>query len=78
MQHALSADSASSTWDRRYLDYAIAVHRSALENAARALAATQQAEIKDYIGTLVPILQKHLDKATALSKLLESRARPTR
>jgi hypothetical protein len=78
MRDALTSDSASAIWDRLFIDYAIAMHHSALENAARALAATKQAETREYIGTIVPILQKHLDKATTLGKLLQSRARPTK
>jgi predicted outer membrane protein len=68
----------SSAWDRAYIDYSMAVHNSALENAARALAATRRQEVKDYIGTIVPILQKHLDKAQTLAKLLASRVQPAR
>jgi putative membrane protein len=58
-------------WDRAYLDYAIAVHRSAMENTARALAATKQPEVKSFIEKSVPIIQKHLDKAQSLQKNLK-------
>lgn len=75
MQQALASDT-SVVWDARYLDYAIALHRSALENAARALAATQRPEIRTYIGTIIPIVQKHLDKAQVLEKQIASRPVP--
>ena len=75
LQRALASDT-SVVWDARYLDYAVAMHRSALENAARALAATQRPEIRAYIGTIVPIVQKHLDKAQVLEKQIASRPVP--
>src|SRR4051812_9603396 len=54
LQQLLQAATVDSTsgdaWDRMYIDYAIAAHKAGLENAARALAATQQAEVRDYIG----------------------------
>lgn len=75
MQQTLASDTTAA-WDQRYLDYAIALHRSALENAARALAATQHAEVRTYIDGFVPIVQKHLDKAQLLQKQLASRAKP--
>ena len=58
------------TWDQAYLEYAIAMHRSAMENSARALAATKSPDTRRFIQRSVPILQKHLDKATSLHKAL--------
>lgn len=72
MLQALESDTSAS-WDARYMQYAIAIHRSALENTARALAATQRPEIRAYVGTLVPIVQKHLDKAESLERALTKR-----
>jgi putative membrane protein len=74
MLETLASDT-TAIWDQRYLDYAIALHRSALENTARALAATQQAEVRSYISGLVPIIQKHIDKAQVLQKQLASRTK---
>jgi putative membrane protein len=62
--------SGSVGWDRAYMDYAIAVHQAAMENTARALAATQRPEVKQFIDKSVPILQKHLDKTRSLRKSL--------
>jgi putative membrane protein len=68
-------------WDRSYIQYAIAMHTAAMENTARALAATKSPEVKQFIERSVPILQKHLDKARSLDKSLpvptEPKARPT-
>jgi putative membrane protein len=61
---------AGPIWDQSYLDYAIALHQSALENSARALAATKNPPTKEFIEKSVPILQKHLDKANVLRKSL--------
>ena len=53
-------------WDQLYLEYAIAAHESAMENSARALAATRSPATRALIEKSVPILQKHLDKARSL------------
>jgi putative membrane protein len=57
-----------ANWDRQYLEYAVAAHNSAIENTARALAAAQRDNIKQFIEKSVPILQKHLDKAASMRK----------
>jgi putative membrane protein len=71
IRDTLVAGPAGTAWDRYYLDYAIAMHRSAMENTARALAATKRAEVKTFIEKSVPIIQKHLDKAQSLRKNLK-------
>jgi putative membrane protein len=75
-REALDNTPAGAPWDRAYMEYAIAEHQAALENTARALAATQQPEIKVFISKSVPILQKHIDKARSLRKALP-KAQPT-
>jgi len=59
-------------WDQLYLDYAIAMHQSSMENSARALAATRSPATREFITKSVPILQKHLDKATSLRRALDT------
>ena len=59
-----------ANWDLQYLEYAVAAHNSAIENTARALAATKRPDVKEFIDKSVPILQKHLDKAISLRKTL--------
>ena len=68
MRQALETGPVGPAWDYAYLEYAIAMHRSAKENAARALAATKSPEIRVFIERSVPILEKHLLKAQALRK----------
>lgn len=64
-------------WDLAYVEYTIAEHEAAMENTARALAATKSPAVRDYIRRSVPILQKHLDKARSLQQALV-RAQPPR
>lgn len=72
---ALARVEPGPAWDRAYLDYSVAAHQAAFENAARALAATHRPEIRQLIDRSVPIVQKHLDKARTLQRML-SAARP--
>jgi putative membrane protein len=80
MRQTLESGPAGPAWDYAYLEYAIAMHRSAKENAARALAATKSPEIREFIERSVPILEKHLVKAQALRKARtqESDSTPSR
>jgi putative membrane protein len=71
----LAATPPGAGWDRAYVEYAIAVHDAAMENTARALAATKSPTTRELIRKSVPILQKHLDKARSLQKSL-ARAEP--
>jgi predicted outer membrane protein len=66
MRQALESGPAGPAWDYAYLDYAIAMQRSAKENAARALAATKSPVVRQFIERSVPILEKHLLKAQSL------------
>ena len=68
MRQSLETGPVGPAWDYAYLEYAIAMHRSAKENAARALAATRSPGIRQYIERSVPILEKHLLKAESLRK----------
>lgn len=66
----LMATEPGNTWDQAYMAYAIAMHTAALENTARALAASRAPQVRAYIERSVPILQKHLDRATMLQRRL--------
>lgn len=68
---------AGAAWDLAYVEYAIAEHEAAMENTARALAATRSPAVRDYVRKSVPILQKHLDKARSLQQTLV-KAQPAR
>jgi putative membrane protein len=71
MQKPLETAPAGTIWDQAYLEYAMAMHLSAMENSARALAATKNPATKEFIQKSVPILQKHFDKASSLRKALD-------
>jgi len=62
----LDSAPAGPSWDRAYLNLAIAAHEASLENLARAYAATKSPEIRKYIDRSAPIIQKHLEKAKRL------------
>ena len=70
LRDTLGALRPGAGWDREYMNYAIAVHEASMENTARALAATQRPEVKQFVDKSVPILQKHIDKARSLRKSL--------
>lgn len=70
MRDNVLAGQPGASWDRQYLEYAVAAHNSAIENTARALAATRRPDVKQFIEKSVPILQKHLDKARSLRRTL--------
>ena len=57
-----------AAWDQAYLQLAVEAHKSAMENLARALAATKSPAVKSFIERTAPILQKHLDRAERLQK----------
>jgi putative membrane protein len=76
LRDSLAALQPGPDWDRTYMDYAIAVHASSMENTARALAATQRPEVKLFVDKSVPILQKHIDKARSLRRSLPKSPAP--
>lgn len=78
IRESLSSASPGAAWDRAYMDYAIAMHQAAMENSARALAASRRDEVKRFIDKTVPILQKHLDKAGSLRKSLPKPQSPAK
>ena len=61
---------AGAAADLAYVEYAIAEHEAAMENIARALAATRSPAVREFIRKSVPIVQKHLDKARSLQQTL--------
>lgn len=73
----MAAGAGTGTWDQAYIGYAIAMHNAAIENTARALAATTRQEIRAYVERSVPILQKHLDRAKTLQERLVQAQAPS-
>lgn len=78
MREGLMAAGRGTNWDQAYLGYAIAMHDAAMENTARALAASRSAEVRAFVERSVPILQKHIDRAKTLQERLMKGQPPPR
>lgn len=70
VRQAVDSAPAGAEWDNAYIALSIAAHQAAMENTARALAASRSPETKRFIERSVPIIQKHLDKALSLQKAM--------
>lgn len=75
-ENLMATPPGTNDFDQSYLGYAIAMHEAAMENTARALAATKRPEVRAYIERSVPILQKHLDRAKTLRERLAKAPTP--
>lgn len=75
-ENLMATPVGTGDWDQSYIAYAIAMHEAAMENTARALAATKRQEVRTYIQRSVPILQKHLDRAKTLQARFAKAATP--
>lgn len=75
-ENLMATPVGTGDWDQSYIAYAIAMHEAAMENTARALAATKRPEVRAYIERSVPILQKHLDRARTLQARFTKAATP--
>jgi putative membrane protein len=71
MAERLTTAPAGPVWDQMYVEHAMAMHESSMENLARALAATRNDSTRQLIKRSVPIIQKHLDKAKSLRRALQ-------
>lgn len=71
MAERLTTSAGGALWDLLYVEHAIALHESSMENLARALAATRNDSTRALIRRSVPIIQKHLDKARSLRRALQ-------
>lgn len=68
----LRAIARGKAWDRAYIDYEVTYHEQVLQTATAALAAAQNAQLKDLIRKAAPILQHHLDRARQIQQQLGS------
>lgn len=67
---ALMAEAKGRSWDLAYIDFEVSYHKAVLDIATKALAQAQNQELKDLIAQAAPILQKHLDRASAIQAKL--------
>ncbi len=58
-------------FDRAYIDHEVAYHKTVLETATTAMAAAQNAELKNLIQKAAPVIQGHLDLAQSIQSKLQ-------
>lgn len=58
-------------FDKAYMDHEVAYHKVVLETATAAMAAAQNAELKNLIQKAAPVIQGHLDRAQAVQAKLQ-------
>lgn len=67
---SLKAMPKGAAWDKAYIDYEIPYHKDVIDVANKALAATQNAQLKALITKAGPLLKHHLDLAEQIQKKL--------
>ena len=58
-------------FDKAYIDHEVAYHKTVLETAVSAMAAAQNADLKNLIQKAAPVIQGHLDRAQAIHANLQ-------
>ena len=58
-------------FDKAYIDHEVEYHKTVLETATAAMAAAQNAELKNLIQKAAPVIQGHLDLAQAIQGRLQ-------
>ena len=58
-------------FDKAYMDHEVGYHKVVLETATTAMAAAQNAELKNLIQKAAPVIQAHLDRAQAVQGRLQ-------
>jgi putative membrane protein len=64
----LNTTAKGKDFDRAYIDLQVEDHKSVLEKAIKAMAATRTAELKNLLQKAAPKVQAHLDKAEGIQK----------
>jgi putative membrane protein len=67
---SLTAMPKGAEFDKAYIDHEVAYHESVLSTLQTALAAAQNAELKDLITKATPNVQAHLDHAKSIQSKL--------
>jgi putative membrane protein len=68
MDRLRSADGAA--FDRAYIESEVAVHQQALDLLQRMQGQVQNAQLKEHVTKLIPVVQSHLDRARQLQSSL--------
>jgi putative membrane protein len=71
-QDSLNAMAKGAAWDKAYIYHEVAYHQAVLQIAQTALAAAQNAELKDLITKAAPNIQAHLTKAQDIQSKLNA------
>jgi putative membrane protein len=58
-------------FDKAYIDNEVTYHQALLQTATNAMAAAQNAELKNLIQKAAPAIQAHLDNAQAIQKKMQ-------
>jgi putative membrane protein len=58
-------------FDKAYIDNEVVYHKAVLETATAAMAAAQNAELKNLIQKAAPVIQGHLDLAQSIQSKLQ-------
>jgi len=69
-QDSLNAMTKGAAFDKAYIDHEVTYHAAVLNTAQAALAAAQNAELKDLITKAAPNIQAHLDHAKTIQAKL--------
>ena len=74
-EHAMSrfASLKGHDLDTAFVAHEIEDHKTDIDDAHKASAAAQNAEVKQFVDKTIPELQKHLDRAQALDKKLSGK-----
>ena len=67
---SLNAQAKGKAWDKAYIGYEVNAHQQVLNTAQQALAAAQNAELKQLIQSAAPVIQRHLDMAKKIQAKL--------
>jgi len=67
----LTGTAKGKDFDKAYIDHEVDYHKQVLETATKAMAAAQNAELKNLIQKAAPNIQGHLDAAEAIQKKMK-------
>jgi len=67
----LNGAAKGKDFDKAYIDNEVTYHQAVLQTATNAMAAAQNAELKNLIQKAAPAIQAHLDMAQAIQKKLQ-------
>jgi putative membrane protein len=76
LSDSLTSISKGAAWDKWYIDHEVTMHQDVLSLIDQALAAAQNAELKDLLNKARPNIEMHLKRAQDIQTKLGSAATP--